>query len=48
MIHTDNEKNVEAVVEWRTDNHSCDAEGQEAIAESGRNRGEKSYRVTGH
>lgn len=48
MIHTDNEENVEAVVERRTDDHSRDAEGPEAIAEGGRNRGEEAYRVTGH
>lgn len=48
MIHTDNEENIEAVVEWWTDDQPRDTEGQEAIAEGRRDGGEEAYRVAGH
>lgn len=48
MTHTDNEKNIEAVVEWWTDDHPRDTEGQEAVAEGRRDGGEEAYCVTGH
>lgn len=47
-IHTYDEENIEAVVEWWTDDQPCDTEAQEVIAEGRRDGGEKTYRVTGH